>query len=265
MPTTAPQDWLPGFERIDVGPDGGTWADATSPWRGCLHSTEGGWDAALSAYRAKGIPPHFTVDPVARRKAQHVALNRSSYALENDPGGVETNRSRCVQVEIVGHAATMDELTDDQLRWLAEQVMRPIMAAVPIKAHAPTFYGEDAGFTLATETAPQRLSFDAWRSFDGWCGHQHVPENAHWDPGHLDVPRIFYWLTPTPTATEDDMIAGFDKTPEDEARATIRALCHQFWGNGKMTTADQDYLLGEWRKSGRERMMTLLTDHPKAV
>jgi hypothetical protein len=29
----------------------------------------------------------------------------------------------------------------------------------------------------------QRFSFARWRSFYGWCGHQHVPENAHGDPG----------------------------------------------------------------------------------
>lgn len=62
----------------------------------------------------------------------------------------------------------------------------------------------------------------------------------------------------------DDMIAGYDKSPEDVARATIRELCEEWWGPDQMTTKDQNWLLGEWAKKGREHMMTLLLDHPKA-
>jgi hypothetical protein len=29
------------------------------------------------------------------------------------------------------------------------------------------------------------MTFAQWRSFYGWCGHQHVPENVHGDPGSL--------------------------------------------------------------------------------
>lgn len=65
------------------------------------------------------------------------------------------------------------------------------------------------------------------------------------------------------TQEDDDMINGFDKSPEDVARATIRELCEKHWGEGKMTVADQNWLLGEWKKNGREVMMTLLLDHPK--
>ena len=30
---------------------------------------------------------------------------------------------------------------------------------------------------------PLELSFEAWNAFTGWCAHQHVPENTHWDIG----------------------------------------------------------------------------------
>lgn len=62
----------------------------------------------------------------------------------------------------------------------------------------------------------------------------------------------------------DDMLAGFDKNPEDVARAMIREYCNTHWGPGKMLVADQNWLLGEWQKNGREYMMTKLLDHPKA-
>lgn len=197
MPAAATTDWLPGFEKIDVGPDGGTWADQTYPWRGVWHTTEGGWDASISSFRSKRIPPHLLVDPVTRRRGQLVSLNRSSYALENDPGGVETNREHAIQIEVVGYARQSHLLADDALRWLGEEVVRPLAAAVPIRFWSPPFYGEGAGWTLATESARQRMSFEAWRSFDGWCGHQHVPENAHWDPGALNVARILDFARPT--------------------------------------------------------------------
>jgi hypothetical protein len=34
------------------------------------------------------------------------------------------------------------------------------------------------------------MTEDEWNNFDGWCGHQHVPENEHWDPGKLDIGRL---------------------------------------------------------------------------
>ena len=34
------------------------------------------------------------------------------------------------------------------------------------------------------------MTNDEWNDFDGWCGHQHVPENEHWDPGKLDIGRL---------------------------------------------------------------------------
>jgi hypothetical protein len=41
----------------------------------------------------------------------------------------------------------------------------------------PKSYGSSGG---------QRMTFAQWRAFYGWCGHQHVPENDHGDPGSLD-------------------------------------------------------------------------------
>jgi hypothetical protein len=35
-----------------------------------------------------------------------------------------------------------------------------------------------------------RMSDDEWIAYNGWCGHQHVPGNFHWDPGKLDIGRL---------------------------------------------------------------------------
>ena len=35
-----------------------------------------------------------------------------------------------------------------------------------------------------------RMSAAEFTAFTGICGHQHVNDNDHWDPGALDIPRL---------------------------------------------------------------------------
>ncbi|NIS66407.1 MAG: hypothetical protein GTO05_14860, partial [Gemmatimonadales bacterium] len=35
--------------------------------------------------------------------------------------------------------------------------------------------------------AKQRMSDQQWEAFNGICGHEHVPNNTHWDPGAFDI------------------------------------------------------------------------------
>ena len=37
---------------------------------------------------------------------------------------------------------------------------------------------------------PLEFSNKQWKKFNGWCGHQHVPENKHWDPGSISVSNL---------------------------------------------------------------------------
>ena len=62
--------------------------------------------------------------------------------------------------------------------------------ALPIAFAPQGFFGDDAGFTLARPDARQRFSFADWDRFSGICGHQHVPENGHWDPGAINTVRL---------------------------------------------------------------------------
>jgi hypothetical protein len=34
------------------------------------------------------------------------------------------------------------------------------------------------------------MTYDEWLTFEGLCGHQHVCENDHGDPGALDIARL---------------------------------------------------------------------------
>ena len=69
-------------------------------------------------------------------------------------------------------------------------------------------YGPDSrrpGVSPASYGAsPARMSFAQWRRFTGICGHQHVPENAHGDPGNLPIDKILRYAGAT-TTEEDDM------------------------------------------------------------
>lgn len=153
------------------------------PGKGVAHKTQGSTlAAALAAYRAKGCPPHFTIDERGGLH-QHVDTDRSSYALRNPAGGVETNRDGAVQVEIVGFSgrgmtaaqtATMRRL----MGWLedAERVPWRWPAGRPPQTERDG-YGERNGHRDA------RL----WDGTGGWYGHSQVPENAHWDPAWTDV------------------------------------------------------------------------------
>ncbi|MBQ1164434.1 collagen-like protein, partial [Streptomyces sp. A73] len=35
-----------------------------------------------------------------------------------------------------------------------------------------------------------RMSYSKWNNYRGHCGHQHVPENAHGDPGAFPMAAI---------------------------------------------------------------------------
>lgn len=181
-------DWIPGWTRVDLGPDGGTYDETHHP-KGCLHTTEGTTLAgAESAYR--NYPPHLGYDPVRRIKHQYVRLDRYSYAFRNG----ETDDEFIVQVEIVGFANQTHAWSNQVYANIAEDVLRPLEDLVGIPRQYLRFYRADEGIVLARKTSPIRLRPSQLRNFSGWMGHQHAPGLAdngsvlqygdeHWDPG----------------------------------------------------------------------------------
>lgn len=184
--------WLEGFERPAFRHAGGTYVGDDSPPRLILHTTEGGSvESNAAVMSGTGNYSHIVADPAARRAAQLVDLDRSATATKNRPGGVQTNRLNAVQVEIVWRAAEIRNLTSDELAWLGTAVVAPICKARGIQPVGPPrpFVGPEAGF-IARPDAPQRMTYLEWARFNGVCGHQHVPENDHWDPGALDIDTV---------------------------------------------------------------------------
>lgn len=160
------------------------------PFRGVLHTTEsttftprsdnyGGWHQSY---------PHFTL--VERSSGvtmyQHIPIDTAARALRNERGGVLTNHARAIQIEIVGRAARSAKFSNAMLDALSEW-MRWVEAQTGVKRAAPLkFWGGEAYGTRS----PSRMTNEQWLAFDSWCGHQHVPENSHWDPGHINIGEL---------------------------------------------------------------------------
>lgn len=200
--------WFPGATRDVKGSDAGPFSGG--PMKIVLHTTEGdGWPS----YAGGATAPHFTCHWDGSRFLirQHVRLDRASKSLANQRGGVETNRDGAIQIELRGTCdpkyrnggkgtfwpdapqAALEALAGF-LKALAK------MVKVPLKTVGFQSYPNSYGARGRTNTV--RMSLSQWDNFSGICGHQHVPENDHGDPGSLNVSAILKGdatpVTPTP-------------------------------------------------------------------
>ena len=224
------------------------------------HTTETmGWPA----YDLGGTPgasaPHYTTMPVFAKVPrlawrQHYDENESARALRNEAGGVETNTLNCLQVEMIG---TCDPGTRDKWRraghkqdedfifWpeAPEWALRQVAEFVAdqwkrngIKLEAPALW---LAYPLSYGQSSARFSGKQWSNFYGHCGHQHVPENSHGDPGKFPMDTVLRYakeiLSPKPpklTKVEQSRalvqqgVDGLNATPEPRkgAKALAAAL-----------------------------------------
>lgn len=236
---------------------------------GVLHSTEtNGWPG----YDGGSMGPNYTGFPNFRTKTidwrAHFEDEESSRALENRPGGVETNRANAIQVELIGTCDAKYRVSrrgwgkagvnyvywSDAPEW-ALNSLADFLADMN-RRHGIPLSGPSMWLTYGLDSrapgrnpasygkSPARFSFKEWQNFYGWCGHQHVPENDHGDPGSLDASRVFAiarakvsGVTPKPPTTvpsvqEDDM----PFSPEQIENLTGRGVHDQPVGR-RMATA----------------------------
>ena len=175
--------WLPNFERVKGTVTGATPRRPDAPPRCVLHTDEVGAHTRRLAETHQN-PPQLWVNPKTKERYQIIPLNRTGQALRRDTA-LETNHmGRCVQVEIAGWAKDTHQWPQAWHDWLALEVMLPIHehAGIPLTTWEPYRGGEGYGVG-----ASQRMSPEQWTRFTGFCGHQHVPGNSHWDPGKLPV------------------------------------------------------------------------------
>jgi hypothetical protein len=216
--------WLDYAKRTVVFPGAGFYYEG--PWRVVLHSTEGPTVAgALATYKRTGDYPHLTVGDTIEQSCSFLT---AATALQNLSGGVETNRLPCIQIEIVGFAAEFPGMSV-ATRINLIQVMRDLQEAFNILPEAPAFKAYPSSYGANNGV---RFSADQWRNFGGWCGHQHVPENLHGDPGNLDIQSLIAMITPvqpepTPIDEDDDMQRDDDVVSEyrwPNGRSVVRLL-----------------------------------------
>jgi hypothetical protein len=195
---------------------------------GVLHTTEG---VGLPDYDGGSMAPNLTgvADMAGKRLRwyQHFDIDRSSRALRNLSGGVQTNTLNVTQVELDGtcdytkrtswgsRVAGRDYIywgdpPDWALRDLAE-FLRWLNAQHGVPLTGPSTwltYGPDTrrpGVTPASYGAsPARMTFAQWEAFKGVCGHQHVPENDHGDPGSLPFAKLIALAKGTTAPPEED-------------------------------------------------------------
>ena len=172
--------FLPGAEIMTPPVNGPRYV--ALPWRGVLHTTEGPTIAgALATFRQTNFWPTLTIEPNTFRVVQHYSLSRGARAL-SDHATVE-NAARCVQIEIVGFAADTRHWAPEKLAFVRE-VMRSIEDLVPIPRRSGRTFLNLAGVSA---NPGNRMTVAEWKRFSGWCGHQHVPGETHWDPGAIDI------------------------------------------------------------------------------
>lgn len=154
-----------------------------------IHTTEGG---SFPSYGGGGEAPTFTVK--GKEVHQHFYANHSARALVNKAGGVDTNTLNVIQIELVGTCAkggpglfwpgaSDADLAGlvDLIDWLTDTYDVPLVSTSKPWLSYPSSYGSKSG---------QRMSFAEWEAFKGICGHQHVPENDHGDPGNFPIQRL---------------------------------------------------------------------------
>lgn len=199
-----------------------------APNKVVLHTTEG---MTWPGYKDGATAPTLTSKPDIKAKRlvhrQHFPLERSARALRNPAGGVQTNTEDAIQIELVGtcdptHAKTWNgkvagvdyiywpAAPDWALRGLAAELaeLHRLFPAIPLTAPAASrWLAYPASYGNANR---QRMSNPGWDSFKGICGHQHVPENVHGDPGSIDIAKILAYaknpLPPTRVTKARDLI-----------------------------------------------------------
>lgn len=189
-----------------------------------LHTTEG---RTLPDYGGGSSAPTLTAVPVPSalklRWYQHFDIDTSARALVNQSGGVETNTLNVCQVELVG---TCDPDTRDKwIRaghvqdvdfifwpkapdWALQGVAR--FLAWMHQQHGVPLAGPKSWPPYPTSYANgglQRMGFAAWENFEGVCGHMHVPENVHGDPGAIDFARLLRFANDA-AGTQDPPATG---------------------------------------------------------
>ena len=242
--------YYPNADKSINGNSSGSYTGG--PFKGVLHTTEGSSaSGAISAFRSNDSWPHFLVD-YAGKVWQFIDTKKAARALRNLSGGVETNRDSAVQIEVVGfagkpmnHPAVQIDALKALMRWVEQDTgVKPV--------------GPGRPFANAYGQTNLRFTNAEWDGFNGWCGHCHVPENNHWDPGAIDlarllpdpgfkVPASYYTEVPLVPFTVDRSQGGFIVIGQDGGVFTYDGA--PFFGS--LAGVGAKVISGSWTPSGQ--------------
>lgn len=189
------------------------------PYKGVLHTTESpGW-----AHYKSGTKPHLEVCMQPDKKVcywrQFYPFDQPARALvDKDGNPLRTNRDSAIQVEISGTCTPGNKnwgiwYVGNWPDWLYTELRDFVVWAKPnlgIQFKFPTFQAYPKSYGPRGNTNTVRFSNRTWDNYNGWCGHQHVPENVHGDPGALDKTKL---MPPPPTPAKVEMVLLGGKVP----------------------------------------------------
>jgi muramidase (phage lysozyme) len=210
-------DWCDFATRDDKGAqNAGAFVDGAPP-RGVLHTTEGSsYAGARDAFLQNNSWPHFTItnESGTPRVYQHLPVNIAARSLEHRPGSVETNHQGTIQIEIVGFAKGAPSFSKTYLNGIAK-LMRWIETNCGVR--------KTCGVTFVPPGQEQRLLDRVWLQYAGWCGHQHIPNNSHEDPGAIDIAYLLSAsVAPRDASHQSATTAAFvDRALEERAVGSI--------------------------------------------
>lgn len=208
------------------------------------HSTETPAGTAKAVASRLEWPYTVICDPVTREILELGPLNYTAMSLRGTHAGtkrkIETNHSGSMhpQVAIVGYAARMHELGDDQLNWLADAVFAPILTACDIPNTWLRAYGSHEKAWLASVNSSIRLSQAACHAFSGVLFHQTWYGQDHWDTGGLNTTHI------------QARIAGHPSTPTSEAPTMPTTVDILGRGDKGVPVKQLQKLLNDWFQAG---------------
>jgi hypothetical protein len=218
------QLWFPGADtttqRFDDDYAGIKWTGPAE--KVCIHTTE---TTSWPDYGGGKSAPNFTGKPDFANSRitwrQHFPANMSARALQNDSGGVETNKDKVIQIELIG---TCDPVTHG--RWTAQHIFTPEAPDWWLQevARLIKWTHDEHGIELVAPSlwlpyddsygnSSARMSGSTFNSFRGVLGHMHVAENDHGDPGAINIKSILNYAKGGSEASnqEDDMPKLSDK------------------------------------------------------
>lgn len=190
------------------GKSGGSYTGG--PFRLVIHTTE---TSGLPGYNGGLSAPHITYDPAFGNFYQHTEFSTAARALANPSGGVQTNRRSALQLEVICYSNKTIADQAESRTWVGDLTdqnyfdIREFIDLCHEEYGVGLFWPGNQALSYSQANAPGfRLSGSEWDSFGGICGHQHVPENTHWDPGALDWDRLVPDMTPEQEAKLDEAL-----------------------------------------------------------